>query len=305
MKESIENIFRNNIKLLYETDKAVFYFRQQQYDIALGILADSIDRIKYTVEAIISSHDYFNLVDSDSVIGMLTGILKAKKSMDYILLGDLLELQLLSFLYSVQELIISKEEISFDEEEYQRNRKLLFQKSENLPDQISEPINPAGLVEKGYRVEFTSCGLMTLAAENEGKDFYFHSNSGVQREAFLLAKHWFKEEINRYILYGFGMGYHIRELLMLSQEAQIEVYESDSNVLQLACAFSDIGDILSEKRVKLIYDADLTLLKERKERLTDSEKLIVHYPSYQNLRNNKNRKIIEDEFPWSKTIESC
>lgn len=305
MTDNIKSIFEHNIRLLGETDKAVFYFRQQQYDKALGIVAYFIDQIKYVVEAIITDRDYFNLVATEAVMEMLSKILEAKKNKDFILLADLLELQLLSFLCGVQELIISKEEILFDEDNYKENIGILIEKGTGFPKQLMEPISSGKLMEDGYRIEFTSCGLMTLAAQNDGSTFYFHTNSRVISEAFLLAKRWFKEEKKRYILYGFGMGYHISQLQELAPEADIEIYEADSNIIQLACAFTDVKAILKNDNIKLFYDPQFQLLSNRISSITEEEALLVHYPSFKNIRSNKGRELLEKEIPWSKAIENC
>lgn len=304
MTENIRNIFDQNIRLLGEMDKSVLYFREQQYDKALGLIADSIDQIKFIIEAIISDRDYFNLVDTESMLEMLTGILEAKKNRDFILLADLLDLQLINFLISVQELIISKEEITFNEDNYKENIALLLESGTGFPEQMKEPINTSKLLESGYRIEFTSCGEMTLAAENEGAKFYFHTNNKIRTEAFLLARHWYQEGKTRYIIYGLGMGYHIKELLSLTK-SEVEIYEADLNVIQLACAFTDMKDFLLNNQVKMIYDPKLELLKERIKELDKQETFLVHYPSYKNVKDNEAKEILYRAFPWSKAIEEC
>jgi hypothetical protein len=285
-------------------DKAVCYFREQQNDKALGMMANSIDQIKFIIEAIITDRDYFNLVDTESMLEMLTGILEAKKNKDFILLADLLELQLINFLVGVQELIISKEEIIFNEENYTENIKLLLTNGVGFPQQLNNPINTAKLLEDGYRVEFTSCGRMTLAAENKGAKFYFHTNNRIISEAFLLARNWYLKETKRYIIYGFGMGYHIDELQKLATEADIEIYEADLNVIQLACAFSDFKELFLNKRIKLIYDPKLELLEQRISSLWLDEVFLVHYPSFMNIRSRQGKEILEVALPWSKAIEA-
>lgn len=296
MTQNIQNIFEHNIKLLGEMDKAVIYFREQQYNKALSLIADSIDEVKLIIEAIITDREYFNLVNTESMLEMLNGILEAKKNKDFILLADFLELQLINFLIGVQELIMSKEEILFEEDKYQENIKALTTIEKDLEEKLVEPINTAKLVESGYRIEFTSCGRMTLAAENEGESFYFHTNSKTQSEAFLLARYWYQKEKKIYIIYGFGMGYHIAELHSLAPEAEILVYESDINVIKLACAFTDVKGLLSEDRIKLVYDPEFTLLQDRLTALTQEELFLVHYPSFKNIRTQKGREIMESKF---------
>ena len=303
MVQSIRDIFELNIGLLGKMDKAVCYFREQQCDRALEQIVNSIDEVKQSIEAIILNREYFNVVNTESMLEMLTGILEAKKNADYILLADLLELQLINFLIGVQELIISKEEIEFNEGNYRKNIETLLAHSEGLEVKLKEPINTALLLESGYRIEFTSCGLMTLAAENDGLKFYFHTNNKIQSEAFQLARHWYRKDQTSYILYGFGLGYHIQELLTLAQGAQLEIYESDVNVLQLACAFTDMDQVFSSERVKLYFDPELILLEERLKEGKHDEALRVHYPSYKNIRNKEKKKLLSYTFPWLKSIE--
>lgn len=305
MTKNIRSIFEQNIRLLKGLDVALFYFRKQQYDKALHIVANSVGHMKYAIEAIITDREYFNLVSTDTVLDMLTAILNAQKKRDYILLADLLELQFVSFLCGVQELIISKEEIVFNEEKYLENIQVLRDRGIGFQDITKESINPGLLLESGYRIEFTSTGLMTLAAENNGAQFYFHTNNRITFEAVLLAEHWYQKKLGKYIIYGFGMGYHLEELLSIAKDAEIEIYEGDLNVIKLACAFHDLKDFLDCDRVKIVYDPEFTALKERVSKLSEEEAFFVHYPSYQNIRSTLGRELIENFIPWSKTIESC
>ncbi len=285
-------------------DKAIYFFREQQYEKALSIVAESIDTVKMVLEAIINEQEYFDLVTTQALMEMLSGILEAKKNKDFILLADLLELQLVNFLIGVQELIIGKEEILFDEENYKENIRLLLEHGIGFPKTLAEPVDTEDLLEKGYRIEFTSCGQMTLAAENNGVRFYFHSNHKVQEEAFLLAKNWFDPQKRCYLLYGFGLGYHIRELLELATEAELEIYEADLNVMQLACAFTEVNELLELKRVTLFYDPDFKLLKERLTILSEEEKLEVHYPSYLNTRQEAGKEFLKEMVPMLQAIDA-
>lgn len=301
MTVSVKKIFDRNIFLLGELDKAIYYFREQQHDKALGIIADSMDLIKETIEDIASDREYFNPVSMDSVLEMLHSVLEAYKKENYVLLADLFEMQMVSFLCKIQELIISREEIIFEEEEYLNNINLLKENSSGLSGLSIHSIDPGLLLKEGYRVEFTSCGLMTLAAENKNTQFYFHTNGRVQSEAFILAKHWHKKGIKQYNIYGLGFGYHIKELLSLSEQARIDIYEADLNVILLACAFTKLSDIFKCGRVKLIFDPDYRKLSERIRDMSKEEIFYVHYPSFQNIRSEEGRKITKNYVSWSKT----
>lgn len=302
MTDKIKHIFERNIYLLDQADKAVYYFRRQRHDVALGIIADSIGVLRKNIEAIISDREYFNSISTDSVLELLSAILEAYKEENYILLADLFEMRMITFLCRIQELIISKEKIGFNEEQYYDNLTAIKDNSIGLDESLLYSIDPQPLLKEGYRVEITSCGLMTLAAENNGDSFYFHTNGRVQSEAFILANHWYKEEIKEYILYGLGFGYHIKELLALSKESEITVYESDLNVILLACAFTKIKDMFKSKRVILVYDPDYKYLKSKLMNLSDGQVFYVHYPSFQNIKSNEGRKLTEKYVSWPKKI---
>lgn len=305
MKVNIRDIFDSNIMLLKSLDRANYYFRIQQYDKAVEIVADSMDCMKEALEAIVKDREYFHLVSTDSVMEMLTSILNAQQKRNYILLADLLELQLTSFLCGVQELIISREEIVFDEEKFLENIGLLKVRGIGFPATGLEEINPSELLKSGYRVEFTSTGLMTLATEHGGSEFYFHTNNRIYSEAIQLAGHWFCKGTKTYIVYGFGMGYHLEELLSLTEDSsRLEVFEADLNVIKLACAFHGVKELLSSDRLKLIYDPEFTGLKERLDGLEEGEHFLLHYPSYQNIQRTEGREMMESYVPWSKQIEN-
>lgn len=302
MTDKIKHIFERNIYLLDQADKAVYYFRRQRHDVALGIIADSIGVLRKNIEAIISDREYFNSISTDSVLELLSAILEAYKEENYILLADLFEMRMITFLCRIQELIISKEKIGFNEEQYYDNLTAIKDNIIGLDESLLYSIDPQPLLKEGYRVEITSCGLMTLAAENNGDSFYFHTNGRVQAEAFILANHWYKEEIKEYILYGLGFGYHIKELLALSKESEITVYESDLNVILLACAFTKIKDMFKSKRVILVYDPDYKYLKSKLMNLSDGQVFYVHYPSFQNIKSNEGRKLTEKYVSWPKKV---
>ncbi len=314
MTENIRSIFEQNIRLLKGLDMTIFHLREQQLEKALALLADSADRMKASIEAVIKNKEYFNLVSEESVLEMLSGILSAWKNRDYVLLADFLELQMVSFLCGVQELIISKEEkefiandlesqfILFGEHKYSSNMKGLVEKGIGFDGVNLDMIPTTKLLEDGYRVEFTSCGLMTLVAENAGLQFYFHTNSRVHSESIILASRWHEEGINKYIIYGFGMGYHINMLQELAPEAEIELYEADMNVIKLAAAFSNMNELVNMERITFIYDPDFSQLQSRLSHKTSEERFILHYPSYQNIRSDEGRKMLESYIPWSKNL---
>ena len=324
MRENIRTIFEQNTELIRRTEIALQYYREQQYDKALGLTAQAIDQLRAISEAIFSDREYFAAVSDASVAEMLNGLLQTKKKKDYVLLADLFEMQLLTFLYGIQELILNKEDyMGYDDNAYAKRTGLMKEKlAESIrsgePDTdqakrrmmnvdalLTAPIDPEKLLDEGYRVEFTSSGRMTVAVrDREGRDLYLHSNGNVSKEAFLLAKHWTEKPADTYIIYGLGMGYHIEELLHLSPDSKIEIYETDMNILKLSCAFSKIETLLQDVEVQLIYDPDGTLIRKRLKERRRNEAVYVHYPSLRNVKDETLRDALSGYISWVKLIEN-
>lgn len=324
--DTVHKIFEQNIELLTQTEKAIIYLREQEYEKALSIVADTAEYINYVADAIIQHREYFDLVSVESIMEMLEGILDAKRQKDFVLLADLLELQLVNFICSVQELIMKKEDyLAFNELDFIKNSILMQKKilesdytltffteqdrkhqEQNITNEIKKDLDPAYLLEQGYAVEFSTCGLMTIGSKDEnGTKFYMHTNHSVGKEAFLQARNWYSKDTETYIIYGYGMGYHISELIKLAPHAQFEIYESDMNILKLSCAFSRMTGLFELENVKMYYDPDFIRIQNRLKEMTEGDKLNIHYPSFRNIKLKEAKEILLHYIPWAKKLEMC
>lgn len=150
------------------------------------------------------------------------------------------------------------------------------------PERLFEtPLDPEELLKQGYRVEVTSCGLMTVAVGTQQGAVYLHTNHKAGTEAFLLARAFARQDAKKYLVRGFGMGYHVSELAKLKPEAQIEVYESNGQVLKLACAFSPLKKIMENKNITICYDENDTVWEARIKNVKEEEAICLHLPSIQ------------------------
>lgn len=287
MTAEIKKLFQSNVELLDIVDKAVLLFREQDYNGALELMPEVSEKMRHVIDGIISDKEYFELVSTDSLMEMLEGIVEASRAEDYVLLADLLELQLCTLICNVQELIMKKEDcVFFSESMYQEQCTAMVEKLKaggtNCPEALFEkPLNPEELLEQGYRVEVTSCGLMTVAVATDRGSVYLHSNHKVGMEAFLLARSFARQEADVYLVKGFGLGYHVTELARQKPDAQIVVYESNDQILKLACAFSPLKKLLQNDRISVCYDEDGSAWHDRVENLKEKEVVCLHMPSVQ------------------------
>lgn len=321
----IRSIFENNIKLSSYVEKAVIMVREGRCDEALGMIAESAEGINVLCDAVLNNRGYFGNISEESIGEMLRNILEAKKQKDYVLLADIYELQLGSFIGSVQGLILEKEDfLDFDPNTYYTRIAVLKTRLEagmrsmagvlgysddemlrrkvNREAELDEPLSPEELLSKGYSVEFTSCGLMTVrAAMENGNGIYLHTNANIPRESFLLADSWHESGVSAYTVFGLGMGYHVEELAELDKWAGITVFESDINILKLYAAFSN-GALLKNDRISFVYDPDRTLIEAEIAAKADNERICVHYPS---MRRAASGEKLEAQVPFARIVERC
>lgn len=287
MTVEIKRLFQSNVELLEMVDKAIVYFREQDYLKALEYMPEVSEKMRYVIDGIIGDKEYFELVSTDSLMEMLEGIVEASRSEDYVLLADLLELQLCTLLCNVQELIMKKEDYAFfSETMYREQCEAMIEKlragGTKEPERLFEaPLDPEELLNRGYRVEVTSCGLMTVAVATDRGSVYLHSNHKVGLEAFLVARTFVKQDAVTYLVKGLGMGYHVAELAKQKPDANIAVYESDGQIIKLACAFSPLKNLLENEQISICYDEDGAAWNNRVENLQEGETVCLHMPSVQ------------------------
>jgi hypothetical protein len=92
------------------------------------------------------------------------------------------------------------------------------------------------------------------------------------------------------------------QLQKLVPEAEIEVFESDLNVIQLACAFANVKEIIDNEHTRVIYDPKFNLLAERIAILSEDEAFFLHYPSFLNLKDQAGKEIIKAAAPWTSIL---
>ena len=333
----IRRIFEINKELLGAVDRAVCMFRIGRYDKALEWVADTADEIHIVADAVMQDREYFDAISTDFVGEMLQNIVESTRTKDYTLLADLYDMQLATFICGVQEHILKKEQyLIFDNDLYRENinslknllREMIEEREDltvdeqkrfrvNLNAKLDDIFDPAALLKRGFNLEFTSSGSMTIAAPFRENRVYLHSNGRVVNEALQLALNWYDPIVDEYIVFGLGMGYHIEELHRLAPGKRIVIYENDLDILKLYCAFSDHGSILSMENVFIVYDRDLSVLQRRighvEPRNEDGKiifvgddnrivKVCIHYPSY---RRSPGCPAIDAMLPWKRAVESC
>ncbi len=117
---------------------------------------------------------------------------------------------------------------------------------------IKSQIPPAESISlKDYTLEPTSSGAMTLYY-NAGK-IYLHSNFNPMEEARQMVSLYYEEKYSEYVVFGLGLGYHIKALDDASLGTlRIKVFEPHAELTEYIKANDEFG-LFSNDPIK-IYD---------------------------------------------------
>lgn len=207
LKELIQIVLGQVVRICYYVKKQQYY-RSSRIEVNLWTMLNKLAEDLTIYLDMINGEE--PVLDMAGLLMVFQEIQEAREREDYVLLSDLYQLQLMPMLISVQERLVSALGIQVDESLLRKNIICCREKYPQLmysllPESViregveknaftDEAVGEVvALVEKcfqrGYSVEPTSCGMMTMAVEH-GKKFYVHSNGQIVEEALLQAEEW-------------------------------------------------------------------------------------------------------------------
>lgn len=269
--------------------------RSQEISKAMNLLQGFPDRLERLIEKAYKS-DIMNYV-----LNSYIEVQNALNQKDYILAADYIELGMSRELIRWLEQMIPEygwywSKANFSNRMERIDWESAGKKVEDFPAPSREEWE-----ETGCFPELTSSGGITLAKQNEGGEkVYFHSNLSPGIQGFDLARNYISDTAKRYVVFGLGMGYHIRALAIEEPGVVIDVYEPDDMVLRLACGLvGDIG-IYVNPFIRIHYDPTGQLFAEaamKKEQETWNEvKICFHEPTIFSLPEGSFKQKMQNLF---------
>lgn len=252
----------------------------------------------------------------DYIVEMMRGLLGAQERMDYVLLADLLALQVQPFLQELLGQIRSAGEGDLFPDYSEKNLAALAQRDPALAKRLSGLEAAAGSSDAGgigglgssdspdgqmqgerfdLFVEETSVGYPTCRVEQDGAAFYLHSNQDPHAEARAWVRALPDEQTSGYHILGCGLGYHALALYEELRECYpVHVYEADVRFLRLALRYLDLAKALRSGMLILHEDAQFRALAGAIAQ--PGQKLCIHYPSLRLIKDDKLRQGFEQFF---------
>lgn len=320
-----DNIRKENINILNRLAKVLFHMKRQEYLYALRGVSAILQLFQGEMEQILMLQDFYNkpqpFMEPEGLLAMLQGLMQTLENRDYVLLQDLLELELQPFIVKMQEAYALQIPVMLDKEVVEKNVKAIakyapdfgrklgldlktIEKKESLErawTTVKQQVEK--ILQKGYGVEYTSSGAYTITVSKKEKSetaYYYHNNGLVAENGLLLANGWFQNGRYSYGVIGMGLGYPVKALLDIDTEIEVAVIEPDENLAWLSCGYADLAGILETGRCQVILDASLQLLQSQ----TEEREWCVYYPAIATIGDAHLREQIEDYFINKSSIQT-
>lgn len=235
-------------------------------------------------------------VSVDELFPILDAIVLAQQRNDWIFLADILEGDLRSFLQRFQMEVMERSEI-VRPDYFSKNMEILRCKNEKLYRVLCGN-------KQAYPLEYTLIpavnGELTMYYHKEGVgEIYLHSMIDPAAAAKEFIREWYLPEKKEYCILGFGLGYHVFELLGMSKAVSVIVLERDIEAIVLAMQFFDWSEFLETERLQIKYESKVNMLLKA---VTENSMLLVHYPFLQCMKSGEEKEALENYFISANSI---
>ncbi len=282
----MNEIFENNKQSLLMINEIVDNYRKQNFFVGSSKLSALLRNINSVVEVIFSREDCRDLTGELEQI--LPALLQAQDNQDYILQADILEGDLLPLLQKIQ-IKMQEDSTPHAPNFFENNMLILEEKNERLYKMLQNVRND----NAKYVIASAINGQPTVQARNGNKCFFMHSTINPEWEAQVLAAGL--PAAKNYVVFGMGLGYHVKELLKKYPDSKVTVLESEKYLLLQALRYMDWTTYFKENRIEIVYESNLSELIGHLKQMKEYE-LFVHYPTVQAVENPSIRELLEDFF---------
>lgn len=296
-----QKIYQNSTRIQYLVHRIMDACRIQNYDRVVRTFTDMTSLLMPLLDAVLSDVSYYNqemeMVSPEGISTSLQDILMAQENKDYVLLADLLELQLIPFLQTLQEVIRTYDGVGVDNDVWNNNMKVLKEKDETLWKRLMdyhesyEKQNEEGRWQGKHHLEATNSGAFTMAGMDAAGMYYYHSNVNPETEAVTFAKYYYDKNSSSYVVWGLGLAYHIREMFRLDNGIELQVFESDMDVIYHCMMATDLSNLLDAGICVIIYDPEFKKIIQTLGEV--KENFMIHYPSLRHIEDQRIREQME------------
>lgn len=287
----MNKLFEMNQCILNQIPEVVLDYRRQRFFDASSKMTELIRKI----DALITGLQEYNLVDYiNQLIQILPIMINAQEANDYLFVSDILEDDLKTLLQNLQLLLQS--EIKDEMNVFKKNMKALEKKNKALYDKFAE-------IRLGE--QFVLCrainGQLNCKYEAGHNSLYMHSTINPYWAAKEMIDGIWEEDYDKYFVWGFGVGYHVKALLEKADFYQVQVLESNIDMIAVALQALDFSEEIESNRLIICWDeSEMKLLQSIT--AEENDYVFIYYPSLKLVMDETVRDVLEEFFVKANTI---
>lgn len=302
-KVGMDTIYKQNIQSIHLANQLIEMLRTQNRKCGIIILRQFIKKLTSLLQMMLANLQAFDqlgyTIDSQYLLSIVQSIAQAQEQEDYILVADLVELQVLPLLHEIQTVLRQNGMECEDTTILEENLQMLEARNPELVGKLrgyaaSEETICETNQDELYQIEATSIGLSTLLVQRGKTQRYVCSNADPVREARSIAQTWYQYEIEDYTIFGLGLGYHAEQLWRKNPEMELTILEPELAMIYHCLRTNRYRDMLSSSQVHLVYDPDYKVLLEFTQKYEEERQaFVIHLPSMQLVREERIRTALD------------
>ncbi len=233
-------------------------------------------------------------------LSLLELALDALEQQDSIQLADVYEEGFMPLLMQTQMILFELEENPLSDQ-WGKNRRLVKQKDSELYRSILEARDD---IPDEYQLCWAKTGDLVLKKMVGEHWVALNSSYNPWKEAGIYRRRFFDRDKRRYIVFGFGLGYHVEHLLREKGIKEVVVVEHDIRQLAVALSYRDLSQLLQDERLKIVHTSDEKEYLDYLSKANQDTQYCIWYPSVQTIEKESLRKILEDYWIEASSTEN-
>lgn len=293
----MEELIKQICEMVHAVTEVVFYFRRQNH-------AKAYEMSKCVLQL---GETYFDMAVkvgfSDSVELLLPiwkSLLAITEAGDEVQLADIYEQQLLPALYDIQNCLI--ENTSREPKSFWETNMALLEKKDQCLYQILKAAKEDD--KKEYAFDWSCTGDPVLWVGMPNGRVQLCSAINPWQEALCFSEENVTFEYTKYIVMGFGLGYHIETMAQKLQCKEITVIENDLEQLRIAVMYRDLTRLLRNDKVHIVYCKETADYSPWLGDAAKDKAYVVWYPSIKTISEVKLKEAIEDYWVSSYSMKN-
>lgn len=277
--------------------EAVFYFRRQNH--AKGYTISK--RVLALGEAYFEKAVQVGFSDSvELLLPIWKSLLEATEAGDEVLLADIYELQLLVALYDIQNCLV--ENSSGEPKSYWDANMAVLEKKDAKLYQILK--NAKESSEREYAFFWANTGEPALSVVTQKGRVQMNTAINPWQEALAFAEESVTANCSKYLVMGFGLGYHVEAMAQLLACRELTVVENDLEQLRIAVMYRDLATLLANDKVNIVYCKDATDYNKWLTKVNQDTECVMWYPSVKTIANDRLRESLENYWVSSNSVKN-